>query len=165
MKIALFGGSFDPIHNDHLHIIDYCYYKLHFDQVWIIPTYINPEKTTFVMSKTDTLALLKLVQRNRPFLYINQLEIDSQQICYTINTVKQLCAQHPENQFSFVGGDDLLTTIEHWEGFAELLDLCRFIIFQRNQREIDYFINKYQFRFILFPHSHFAATDLRQGNG
>ena len=163
MKIALFGGSFDPIHNDHLYIIDYCYAQLHFDEVWVIPTYINPEKVSFVMTKDHTIQLLRFVQQKRPFLKLNLSEINKQKVCYTIDTVSTLTTQYPEHDFTFVGGDDLLATIEKWEGFETLLKLCRFVIFQRSQQNIDYFVTKYHFKFILFAHSSFAATNIRHG--
>ena len=61
MRIAIFGGSFDPIHVAHVTVVEEALKKLNIDLLIVIPTYLNPFKSSFYLNPETRFKLLKKV--------------------------------------------------------------------------------------------------------
>ncbi|MBW3058687.1 nicotinate-nucleotide adenylyltransferase [Spiroplasma poulsonii] len=164
MKIALFGGSFDPFHTDHLAIIKLVKAKTDIDQVWIIPTNQNPFKTRKLSPVSDRLAMIKLVVSKLSYVKINLIELENTKPSTTYNTVLKLHQQFPTYQFYFMIGSDQLQTLGKWNNIAELIKMQTFIIFQRNEQIKQTILQQYQALLIPFTNNlHLSSTMLREG--
>jgi len=128
-KIAILGGTFDPIHNGHISIAENVLEKFNPQKVLFIPTGQPPHKAT----KPITPALhrysmiLEAICHN-PGLDVSRIEIDKTDTSYTIDTlhqIKKLCA--PGCIIYFVLGQDSLESILTWKNPKELLKMCEFI--------------------------------------
>ncbi|PTD31503.1 nicotinate-nucleotide adenylyltransferase [Mycoplasma leachii] len=160
-KIALFGGSFDPIHTDHVNIIRTCYEKLNFDEVWLIPTYLNPFKTKQNSSIKDRLNMLDIIKNKFDYVKIYNYEIKNQKSTPTYQTVKHILKTNKNDSFSFIMGSDQLDRFEEWNNFNELIQIIDFKIFKRNENYNKTILNKYHLELFEFENNHLSSTDIR----
>jgi nicotinate-nucleotide adenylyltransferase len=132
MKVAIFGGSFDPIHKGHIEIIN----KLSksFDKVIVLPNYLNPLKNRFSASAKKRLEWIKK-SINNPKVEISDYEIKQNKPCYTIDTIKQILKNY--DKISFVIGADNLSTLNKWKNIDELKKLVNFIVVSRDNKNSD----------------------------
>jgi nicotinate-nucleotide adenylyltransferase len=114
MKIALFGGTFDPPHLAHTKLVQAVLTQKLVDQVWYVPVAIHQQQ----FSKSDMLAvehrlaMLELILTDQT--KIELFEINSQQPSHTHTTLQQLQKTYPQHQFSFLMGSDQLTKLHLW---------------------------------------------------
>ncbi|AGM25093.1 nicotinate-nucleotide adenylyltransferase [Spiroplasma chrysopicola] len=164
MKVALFGGSFDPFHTDHLQIIKLVKRTLPVNEIWIIPTNQNPFKTRKLSPIADRLAMINLAVSDIPYVKINNIELKNNQPSTTYETVVELKASYPDIEFYFIIGSDQLPKLGEWNNINELIKIQTFIILQRLEEVSPKLLQKYQAITIPFINNNFlAATDLRAG--
>jgi len=126
-KIGLFGGTFDPPHNGHLHVACVVQEALQLDEVRFIPTNIPPHKQASSASAEQRLAMLTLVLDGKDFATVDTIELDRVGVSYSIDTVKQLRGQEPDHDFYFMIGGDMIDDLPNWKQFDELLQLVQFV--------------------------------------
>ena len=132
---AIFGGSFDPIHNGHLHLISSILDLRKFDKLIVIPSG-TPWQKEPQASKEDRLAMTRLGVRG-----IN-VEVDDCEVLrsgpsYAIETATQLRIQHPDAKFTWIIGSDALMNLATWHKFDELVKLVEFLVIKRPGHVID----------------------------
>ena len=138
-KIALFGGSFDPFHTDHLQIIKTCKNKLNFDQVWIIPNFKNPFKRDKQTTVQHCLAMINLGIKGLDYVKISDYELLQNRKSFTINTIKHYQAKYPLINFELIIGSDVFEHLNKWKNFQELIELIKINIFIRKTSNIKLF--------------------------
>lgn len=134
MKIALFGGSFDPFHTDNLEIIKTAKKNLKLDKIWIIPTNQNPFKSRQLTENTHGINMIKLAINDLKYVSINEIELNNEKSSTTIGTVEKLILQYPNIDFVFWIGADQLEQLHLWNRIDELVKLVQFYVFQRNDK-------------------------------
>ncbi|WP_338971227.1 nicotinate-nucleotide adenylyltransferase [Spiroplasma endosymbiont of Panorpa germanica] len=162
-KIALFGGTFDPVHSDHINIAKACIEALGFEEVWLIPNYLNPFKKHINSSIKDRLEMLEIVRKKYSFIRINEYEIRKQSRSFTYETINYLKSQ-PEYQgfqFSFVMGSDQLDDFEKWDHFEELIKIIDFKVFLRSPEYNKEIVDKYNLQIFEFDNNHLSSTKIR----
>jgi nicotinate-nucleotide adenylyltransferase len=130
MKIALFGGSFDPIHKGHLQIANELLKKQIVNQVWFIPCGNHPFNKNLSPGK-ERIKMINLAIENNPKLKVIELEINSKETSYTSKTIKTLKDNFPKDEFYFVIGTDNLQDLEKWNDFEFLKKKVDFILMNR----------------------------------
>ncbi|KNG79277.1 nicotinate-nucleotide adenylyltransferase [Mycoplasma sp. HU2014] len=160
-KIALFGGSFDPIHTDHVNIAKACYQKLGFDQVWLIPTFLNPFKSKQNSSVEHRMAMLEIIKNKYDFIFINDYEIKANRSVQTYETVSYMIEKYPEYEFCFIMGSDQLDRFEEWNNFDELIKLIKFKVFKRSDNYNKQIALKYDLEMFDFKNNNLSSTDIR----
>lgn len=115
MNIGILGGSFDPIHNGHLHMAKCAYESYALDQVWLIPAGHSPNKDEHGMTDAkDRFQMCKLAAQPYPWMTVSRLELDSAERSYTYRTMEKLSEQYPMHRFFFIMGGDSLDYFETW---------------------------------------------------
>ncbi|AUB31813.1 nicotinate-nucleotide adenylyltransferase [Spiroplasma floricola] len=160
-KIALFGGSFDPIHTDHINIIKSCKQNLNFDEVWVVPAYVNPFKTLSSSSVVQRLEMLKIATKNLDYVKIETYEISKQNSSFTYDTVKYYKAKYPNLKFSFIMGSDQLDNFEKWDHFNDLIKEIDFKVFLRTTNFNQNIVEKYNLETFEFENNHLSSTKIR----
>ncbi|AXK51243.1 nicotinate-nucleotide adenylyltransferase [Spiroplasma alleghenense] len=162
-RIALFGGTFDPVHTDHINIAKACVENLGFDEVWMIPNYLSPFKKSTNSSIKDRLAMLEIVRQKYDFIRINEYEIRKQERSFTYETVKYLKfqPQYKDFEFSFIMGSDQLDDFENWDHFPELIKLINFKVFLRSEFYNKKIVEKYNLEVFEFNNNHLSSTKIR----
>jgi nicotinate-nucleotide adenylyltransferase len=160
-RIALFGGSFDPIHTDHVNIIKACRDDLHFDEVWIVPAFVNPFKNISTSSVAQRLAMIEMAIKDLPYARISQFEISKQKSSYTYDTILHFKRRYPDDQFTFIMGSDQLDNFESWNFFDELIAAIDFKIFKRSDQYNHAIATKYQLEVFDFENNYLSSTKIR----
>ncbi|MDD5491803.1 MAG: nicotinate-nucleotide adenylyltransferase [bacterium] len=132
MKIGLFGGTFDPIHNGHLKIAGIVQQELGLDKVIFIPAGILPHKAQSQATAKDRLSMVKLSLRNKKKFTAIAYETKKKSPSYSIETVRYLKRKLGRRaEFFFIIGADAFSEIRTWRRWQELLKLCHFVVINR----------------------------------
>ena len=130
MKIALLGGSFDPVHYGHLQMAKEAMQVLKVDEVWFIPAKKTPLKDRILTSDTDRLAMLKIALADFPQFKVNPIEMQREGTSYTIDTLEALRKQYPSYTFYWLIGNDQLEQFDLWKDPDRLVQLAYFVCFE-----------------------------------
>ena len=84
--IGIFGGSFDPVHSAHISLLEQLQGILQFDQIQIVPCGRHALDKQFAICDADRIEMLRLAIDDRRFLRLNLLEVESQNISYSVDT-------------------------------------------------------------------------------
>lgn len=122
-KIAVIGGSFDPVHLGHIAMARTVLEHLDVDKVLFVPTKQNPLKTQTTTSYTERCEMVSLVLEEKMELYTSDYE-------YTIDLINELQTQY--QKIYFVIGDDQVKQLNLWKSIDELLSKVQFVCLERN---------------------------------
>jgi len=133
MFIGLLGGSFNPIHNGHLHIANYVYNTLALDRVIFIPTGDPPHKSAASLAPAHhRLAMVKLATEPHKSFVVDDREARSSTVSYSVDTVSQLKKEFPSGtELGFIIGLDAFLDLQSWKQATHLLDNCHVIVCSR----------------------------------
>lgn len=134
MKIGIFGGSFNPVHNGHLLLAEGAREILQLDEVVWVPTHVSPHKSADKkITVQDRLSMLRLALRGNPHFRISRVEIDRPPPSYTVDTVEQLQAagRGGKAQWFCLVGSDTAGRLSTWRRIERLRRLVQFVTIQR----------------------------------
>lgn len=132
MRLGVFGGSFDPIHNGHLRLAECCAQQARLDEVWFVPAAVSPFKPHGpVASEADRVAMLRLALEGRPGLVVSTLEIDRGGVSYTVDTLRQIHTERPDAELLLLMGADSLNDLPDWREPEAILRLATPLVVQR----------------------------------
>ena len=166
MKIGLLGGSFDPVHLGHIRIAQDAIASLHLDSFWFIPTKHNPWKENVTASNTDRINMLKLAISKQEKMQVSTIEInqDSNEKNYTIDTLHTLTSCYPDDQFYFLMGMDQACAFEKWKSAKDISKLVQLVAFNRGGYPEDHEnLKKYHFLKMDNPAITASSTEIKDG--
>ena len=132
MRIGLLGGTFNPIHNGHLYIADEVRKSCRLDQVWFIPAWRPPHKEVAAdVSYAHRLAMVEAALADYPAFRACDLEGRRGGTSFSVETLRQLRDQHPEDEFFFIMGLDSFREISLWYRYRELFELAHIVVTAR----------------------------------
>ncbi|MFH1282539.1 MAG: nicotinate-nucleotide adenylyltransferase [bacterium] len=131
MNIAIFGGSFDPIHKGHLALAKSALKLAGLKKIIFVPTSNPPHKTKIFASGKDRLAMIRLSIRNNSCFSISDYELKKKGVSYSYQTIEYIKRKYPKDRVCFLMSDDSLSAITTWEKGWNLLDLCPFLVGRR----------------------------------
>ncbi|MEG2428866.1 MAG: nicotinate-nucleotide adenylyltransferase, partial [Oscillospiraceae bacterium] len=116
MKIGIFGGSFNPIHNGHLNLCYQCNKIFNFDEILLIPTNIPPHKSNAqFISNSHRINMINLAIENQALIKSSEIEFQLGGTSYTYNTIIALKKIYPiDTEFYFLIGSDMLEIFDKW---------------------------------------------------
>ncbi len=121
VKVGLYFGSFNPIHNGHLIIAQHFLNETELDQVWFVVSPQNPFKQQkTLLSEYDRLHLVNLAIEGSYQLKAIDIEFRLPKPSYTINTLTYLKEKYPQHHFAIIMGSDSLQNLGEWKN-AELI--------------------------------------------
>ena len=131
-QVGILGGNFNPVHNAHLIVADQVRQQLGLDQVLLMPEYQPPhvdKKET--IPEHHRLKMLELAIEGIEGLAIETIELERKGISYTYDTMKILTEQHPDTDYYFIIGADMVDYLPKWYRIDELVDMVQFVWVQR----------------------------------
>ena len=131
-QVGILGGNFNPVHNAHLIVADQVRQQLGLDQVLLMPEYQPPhvdKKET--IPEHHRLKMLELAIEGIEGLDIETIELERKGISYTYDTMKILTEQHPDTDYYFIIGADMVDYLPKWYRIDELVDMVQFVGVQR----------------------------------
>jgi len=127
MKIAVFGGSFNPIHLGHLCAAKQVLENAGMDEIWFMPAYRNPLKSDYGISEKHRLAMIKLAIKKIKHFRLSDFEVDKK-ILFTVESVRILKRKFPKHKFYWIIGSDLVNQLHKWDDITHLIKEIKFII-------------------------------------
>lgn len=128
IKIGLYGGTFNPIHEAHIHLVKDFADRLGLDKILLMPTFQPPHKQAHQLaSAEDRLAMCRLAAAGDKRLRVSDLEILRAGKSYTAQTLQELHRLYPDCQWHLLMGEDMFLTVDHWrwpEEIYRLATLC-----------------------------------------
>ena len=130
--IAVFGGSFNPIHIGHQEIIEQIRLIEDVEKVLIIPTKIPPHKETdYLADSCHRYNMCKLISSDYDNVEVSNIELDREGKSYTIDTVNSLLKIYNNSKLALTIGGDMLVSFDKWKDYKEILNKCILITFNR----------------------------------
>ena len=132
MRIAIYGGSFNPMHIGHEKIVDYVLDNLNMDKIIIIPVGIPSHRENNLEQSDTRLKICKEIFKGNKKIEVSDIEIKGEGKSYTYDTLLKLIDLYGENnEFFEIIGEDSLKSLKTWKNYEELLKICKFIVFRR----------------------------------
>jgi nicotinate-nucleotide adenylyltransferase len=131
VRIAIFGGSFDPLHLAHVAIVQNALNELDIDKLIVVPTYLNPFKSSFYLDPQTRYELLKKVFIKFEKVEVSNYEINQLAPSYSVNTVNYLKNLYNPSKIFLIIGEDNIDNLEKWYKYDELKELVEFVVASR----------------------------------
>jgi len=132
-KVALFGGSFDPVHRGHLFIAEKAVETCGLDRVIFLPCWKSPHKRGKEISDSeDRVAMLRAATQDIPWAEVSEWEVSREEASYSWKTAQHFTGEFGEDaELFWIVGTDQWEVIEKWAEPEILADLLTFIVFPR----------------------------------
>lgn len=132
LRLGIFGGSFDPVHNAHLLVAQAAIEELELDRLLFVPAAQSPFKPDSQPAPAnERLRLLRLALAGRPDFVIDDREIRRGGVSYTIDTVRDLRTRYPDAEMFCLVGADHVASLPKWKEADELARLIQFVAIPR----------------------------------
>lgn len=133
MKIGIFGGTFDPVHNEHVSMASNAVKELNLDKLIVIPTYISPHKIgKNVTSGEDRLNMLKAAFSGDEKIEVSSYELDKGGVSYTYETILHFKNTYPLAEIYFLMGSDMLENFPTWKNPDVIIKNSTLVLTKRN---------------------------------
>ncbi len=163
MKIGLFFGSFNPVHNGHLIIANYICQTTELQKVWLVVSPQSPFKQKQNMLREyDRLHLINLAIENNRFLKASNDEFKLPQPNYTIDTLTYLLEKYPNHEFSLIMGSDNLENFHKWKNNEQILARHHLYVYPRSGTENFLQKSHPHIHYLNFPLLDISSTFIRQ---
>jgi nicotinate-nucleotide adenylyltransferase len=132
LKLAIFGGTFDPIHDGHLALARAAADRFHLDRVLIVPAAHPPHKAGVTYAPFEhRVRMAELACAGDPRFEVSRIEEDTAQ-SYSIDTIEKLRAHlAPGDQLYFLIGADAFAEIRTWHRWRDVARGVRFLVVSR----------------------------------
>jgi len=121
MRIGIFGGSFDPVHNGHLKLAESAMEAFNLEKIMFVPCWESPYKDKRMKASVkDRISMLLLGEKEGDYI-TNFCEITREGISYTIDTIKYFKERFPKEYICFLFGRDSLKTFKTWKDYKKIL--------------------------------------------
>lgn len=135
-KIAIYGGTFDPVHHAHLILARQAIETLDFDKVIFVPAAISPlKKAAPVASGEVRLGMLRAAIKGEPEFEVDECELVRPPPSYTIDTVEEIRRRECDASIYCLIGEDNVEQLPRWHRFAELEKMVRFVVLDRSGKQ------------------------------
>jgi nicotinate-nucleotide adenylyltransferase len=156
MVAAVFGGTFDPVHNGHIEIIKNAQIELPIEHMFIVPVYRNPFKNSNIATDYKRVEWLRKSLENIKDITILDFEIKQHKPSYTIDTIKYILDSFNITKLYLIIGADNIDTLSSWKDYTELVLLVEVVVITRDGIKID------DFKTINID-MNISATEIRDG--
>jgi nicotinate-nucleotide adenylyltransferase len=140
-SVALFGGTFDPIHAGHIAVAEAAQKRFHLDMIYFVPSSRPPHKTKPALTPfLHRYAMVALGCSDHADFQPSTAEAPdgaAPHVFYTYDTVRKYRREHPDDHLYFIVGADQFLEIPTWKNYEALMDSCDFIIASRPGFRVD----------------------------
>lgn len=162
-KIAIMGGSFNPVHIGHLMLCNYIRQECGFDAVWLVLSPLNPLKQNpeELLSDSVRLEMLSLACGGVDFVETCDVELSMPKPSYTISTLRELAKRYPDTDFCLIIGADNWNIFTKWKCYDEIIRDFGVVVYPRPGYAIDKSENYPNVRFSDAPTFEISSTFVR----
>jgi nicotinate-nucleotide adenylyltransferase len=132
-KIAIYGGTFDPIHHGHLIVAREALERLGVEEVIFIPARMSPLRKTAPVARGEIrLLMIQAAIENEPGFAVDDCELRRPSPSYTIDTVEKIRQRKGDATIYCLIGEDNVDKLTKWRRFADLEKMVRFVVLDRS---------------------------------
>jgi nicotinate-nucleotide adenylyltransferase len=139
--VALFGGTFDPVHAGHIAVAQAAQRRFHLDVIHFVPSSHPPHKPMRELAPfAHRYAMVSLACSGHPGFVPSLAEAPADgasHVFYSIDTVRRFRREHPDDHLYFIVGADQFLELPTWRNYETLLDSCDFIVASRPGFRLD----------------------------
>jgi nicotinate-nucleotide adenylyltransferase len=136
--LAVFGGTFDPVHYGHLRCADEARQKLKLKNLYLLPAPNPPHRSMPQASAEQRLEMLRLAQAEFPALAIDTREFRRSGPSYMVDTLQELRAEFPGRPLLLLIGQDAANHLHSWHNWQQLFELAHIVILTRPGKPEEY---------------------------
>ena len=136
--LALFGGTFDPVHYGHLRCADEARKKLKLNSLYLLPASIPPHRTTPRATPKQRMEMLRLAQAEFSQLLIDDREYRREGPSYMVDTLRELRLEFPQRPLLLLLGQDAANELHSWHDWQQLFTLAHIVILTRPGQKESY---------------------------
>ncbi|TMP82065.1 nicotinate-nucleotide adenylyltransferase [Pseudoalteromonas phenolica] len=129
--IALFGGTFDPVHLGHLNMAEQCVAELGLSELRFLPCAIPVHKAQPKITDTHRLNMLELATQGKRAFTIDKRELERQGPSYSLLTLQEYRGEQPNSSIIFLMGMDSFNSLTSWYEWQAITQLCHIVVYQR----------------------------------
>jgi nicotinate-nucleotide adenylyltransferase len=135
-RVAIYGGTFDPVHSGHIEVARRALQLFELDQVLFVPACVPPHKSG-ISSAFHRFAMLAVATEHEPLLRLSTIELDEPDRPYAVDTVERMQKEIGRNcHLFFMIGADSWSEITTWHEWQRLLKMCDLIVVTRPGYEL-----------------------------
>ncbi len=132
MNIAIYGGTFNPIHNGHLNCLKSVLAGLKLDRVIVLPDRIPPHKSSEdLVSGIDRLNMCRIAFADIDCVSVSDWELKQKGKSYSVLTLEHFHKIYPKDKLFFIMGSDMLLSFESWYRYKQILKLASLVCVSR----------------------------------
>ena len=132
MRIGVFGGSFDPVHQGHLIVAECCREQARLDRVLFVPAATQPHKQDRQLAAPhQRVDMLRLATGGHDAFDVSTIEIDRGGVSYTVDTLAALAAAHPGDVLCLILGPDALAGLPTWREPERIVAAAELVAVER----------------------------------
>lgn len=136
MKIGIYGGSFDPVHNGHVNAALTFMEELSLDKIIVVPAYQPPHKKGLAMTPSEhRLNMCSLAFGNLEGFEVSDIEIKRADEGYMADTVAELREIYPDDELFLLMGGDMLLYFQRWYAWHKITDEAVLAVAARNRED------------------------------
>jgi nicotinate-nucleotide adenylyltransferase len=122
LRIGIYGGTFDPVHNGHLRVAEGVSNAFALDRILFVPAFAPPHKRKLMISSPfHRMTMLALATADSPKMFISTVELEAPSRPYTIETLGRLQAELQPARLFFVMGGDSFSDVTNWREYEAIL--------------------------------------------
>lgn len=173
MKIAVYSGSFNPLHIGHLAIMKHMIEEADFDMVYLVVSPKNPLKDGISSDTGEeryNAALQAVARHFSEKVKVDDIELTMPEPHYTIRTLDSLNLREPDNSFTLIMGADNLADIRRWKDYRRILKEYGVAVYPREGHDLDEVKadllqedSSYRIRLLNAPMVDISSTKIRNG--
>lgn len=139
MRIGIYGGSFNPIHNGHIDLALQCLRALHLEKILVVPAnYAQSKLKSNVLDAEQRLAMCVLACKDHANLEVSDLEVRNCGKNYTVNTLETISEMYPSYELFLLMGSDVFASVGSWYKFDEIKTMAVLCVVPRYTGEVLY---------------------------
>lgn len=163
MRLGLYFGSFNPIHNGHLIIAQAVLELSQLDEIWFIVSPQNPlKKNKSLLHEFDRYDMVRAAIEDNDRFKVSDIEFNTPRPSYTIDTLIYLKERYPNHDFKLIIGSDNLTIFPKWKNHEKILNDFGLIVYPRPGDNPKNFAEHKNVTFIKAPLLDISATFIRK---
>ncbi len=163
MRIGVFGGTFDPVHQAHLVIAEQCREQGRLDRVLFVPAARPPHKSERILTPFERrVEMLQLAIAGYPVFQVSDMEKDRPGPSYTVDTLRELRNRQPGDELFLLLGSDSLADLPQWYQPTQIAELATLVVVRRPDCETSEVPAAFQVQWIESPLLAISSRELRQ---
>ena len=136
-RIGIFGGTFDPVHSGHLHAAKQIVSELNLEQLNLVPAFKPVHRDVPSANSAQRLEMLSLATVGEDTLLVDSREVSREGPSYSILTLKEYRAEHPDAMLYFIVGTDAINQFDRWYEWQSFLEYTNLVILPRPGFKLD----------------------------